>query len=307
LGRGAERSEARPRAVGRSTPLSVLLLLLACFLALPARAQTFPPFTGLVTDAANVLPADRKAALQAKLEALQQQTGHQLVVATLPDLGGRDLADYAYRLGRAWGVGLKDANNGILLLVAPNEPAGQRGPRIEVGPGLQPIVTDALSSVIIRTRMMPLIRTDLPGALDAGVDALAEQLRLPDAEARARADKAAREFDRTHRRRGGSDGFPIGGVIILGVIAFVVLGAMRGRQRGGQAWRGRGGGGDWPIWLWAASELMDRRGGGGWGDGGSGGGMFGGGGGGSDGSWGGGGFTGGGGGSFDGGGASGDW
>jgi uncharacterized protein len=284
--------------------LTALLLLLLAF-AGPAHAQSFPKFTGLVTDAANILPADRKAALEAKLEALQQQTNHQLVVATIPDLQGYDISDYGYRLGRAWGVGLKGADNGAILIVAPND----RKVRVEVGYGLEGVLTDAFSSVVINQQILPRFKAgDVPGGIEAGADAIAQQLSLPDDQAKAKAAAAAQAYNKTHRRAsGGNGGFPLGLVFWLVLVAAFVGLRWFGRGAGARtAYRSTGGGGsNWPIWLWAASEMMDhgRRHDGG------GGGFFGGGdsGGGSDGGWGGGGFTGGGGGSFGGGGASGSW
>lgn len=279
-------------------------LLLALALAFPAHAQSFPKFTGLVTDAANVLPADRRAALEAKLEALQRQTNHQLVVATIPDLQGYDIADYGYRLGRAWGVGLKGADNGAILIVAPKD----RKVRVEVGYGLEGQITDAFSSVVIQQDILPRFKAgDFPGGIEAGVDALSRQLRLPDDQAKAKAAEAAKTFNKGHAR-GGEGGFPLGLVFWLVLVA-AFLGLRWISRRGGQAYRGGtgsmgGGGSNWPVWLWAASEMMDHRGGRGGGGGFLGGGDAGGG---SDGSWGGGGFTGGGGGSFGGGGASGSW
>ena len=195
------------------------LALLLC-LSGAAQAQTFPKFTGLVVDDANVIPADRKAALEQKLEAFQQQTHRQLVVATIADVQGYPLEDYGYRLGRAWEVGLKDVNNGVILLIAPNNPAGQRGPRIEVGYGLEPVLTDALASIIIREKMMPALRTngDIPGALDAGADAIIQQLSLPDEDAKAAQAKAIAEFDRTHKAESRS-----GGSVPLGLIFWIIV------------------------------------------------------------------------------------
>lgn len=301
-----------PRSLARWLAALSLALALCCA---PATAQTFPKFAGLVVDDANVIPPDREAALAQKLEAFQQRTGRQLVVATIADLQGYPIEDYGYRLGRAWAVGLKDVNNGAILFIAPNNPAGQRGPRIEVGYGLEPVLTDALSSVIIRTKMMPLLRAsnDVPAALEAGTDAIIQQLSLPDEEAKAAQAAAIAEFDRTNQRRQGSSGggIPLGLIFWGFVAAFIFLSMRRGRGGGrkspwGTKRYGRSGGSNLPIWLWVASELASnagRGGGGGWG--GSGGSGWGGGG--SDGSWGGGGFTGGGGGGFGGGGASGDW
>ncbi|HVF92891.1 MAG TPA: TPM domain-containing protein [Sphingomonas sp.] len=270
-----------------------------------AAAQTFPAFTGLVVDAANVLSPEAEADLTAKLEALQRDTKRQVVVATIPDLQGYPIADYGYRLGRAWGVGLKDVDNGAILFIAPNEGTGQRGPRLEVGYGLEPVLTDALSSVIINTRMMPLLRAgDVSGAMVAGTDAIIAQLRASPDEAKARTDAAIAEFDKTHRRSpssaGGGGGFPMSLVFWFVILAFVVLPMLRRRGRG-RAYRGGGGSGALPIVLWSLANEIGRGAQGGGGSWGSGGGSGGGGG------WGGGGFSGGGGGSFGGGGASGDW
>lgn len=280
--------------------MRLLLALLLVLAGGTARAQTFPKFTGFVVDAANVLPPATEAALTAKLDALQKDTHRQLVVATIPDLQGYSLEDYGYRLGRDWGVGLRDANNGAILFVAPNEPAGHRGPRIEVGYGLEPVLTDAVASVVINSAMMPRLRSgDVPGAMTAGTDRLIEQLRASPDEAKARTDAAVTEFDRTHRRaRQGGGGVPIALIFWLVVLAFVVLPMLR---RGGRGRRYRGGGGNLPIVLWSIANGIGQSGGGssgrsGWGGGSSGGG-----------GWGGGGFSGGGGGSFGGGGASGGW
>ena len=278
-------------------------MLIVAFLsltALPATAQTFPKFTGLVVDAANVLPDATKADLTAKLQALQKDTSRQLVVATIPDLQGDPIDDYGYKLGRAWGVGLKGVNNGAILFIAPNEPAGHRGPRIEVGYGLEPILTDALSSVIINQQMIPKLQAkDVPGAMEAGTDAIIRQLRASPEEAKAQTDAAVAQFDKTHRRRGTDNGS--GGWFGL-VIWLIIMGVFVASRFGRGGHGSRFGGSGWPIFLWGSS-LGSGFGGGGGGS------SFGGGGssGGSDGGWGGGGFSGGGGGSFGGGGASGGW
>ena len=285
-----------------------ILLVLSLLVAGSAAAQTFPKFTGLVVDAANVLPPGTEADLTAKLEALQRDTKRQLVVATVPDTQGYPLEEYGYRLGRAWGVGLKDVNNGAILFVAPGNPAGQRGPRLEVGRGLEPVLTDAFSSEVTKGQMTPLLRAgNIGGAMTAGTDSIITQLRASPEEAKTRTDAAAAEFDRTHRRQtsGGGGGFPVS-LIFWGIILlFFVLPMFRRKSRAGP-WGRRydgGGGGAWPIVLWSIANEMSR------GSQGSGG-FFGGGGGGSSdsgGGWTDGGFSGGGGGDFGGGGASGDW
>lgn len=303
----------RLRANGRGWLAAALLCLLA--VTAPAAAQDFPKFTGLVVDAADVLPPATRAELTTKLEALQRDTNRQFVVATIPDLQGYSLDDYGYRLGRAWSVGLKGANNGVILFIAPNEPAGHRGPRIEVGRGLEPIVTDALASTIINTQMMPRLRDgDVPGAMVAGADAIVDQLRASPEEAQAKVDAAVAGFDRTHRRGGASSsggGFPWPVLLPIAIVLFFMFVGVGAGTRG-RRYKGRGGGdGVLPIVLWSIADEIARgahRSGGGdddhWGGWGGGGGGWGSGGGGG---WGGGGFTGGGGGSFGGGGASGGW
>lgn len=277
--------------------------------AAPAAAQTFPKFTGLVVDAANALSPETEAALTAKLEALQKDTRRQLVVATVPDTQGRPIEDYGYRLGRAWGVGLSDVDNGAILFVAPGNPAGQRGPRLEVGRGLESILTDAFAEGVTEGQMTPILRQsgDVDRAMTVGADAVIAQLRASPEEAKARVDAAAREFDRTHRRdrTGDSEGFPIALVFMGVMFLFFLLPLFRRRHRvgpWGRRYRGRDGfdAGDAAILLWTIGNAIGHSSrGGGWGGGGSGWG-------GSDGSWGG-GFTGGGGGDFGGGGASGSW
>ena len=281
----------------------IVLLWLALALAMaPAAAQTFPKFTGFVVDDANVLDPETEAALTAKLDSLQRDTKRQLVVATIADLQGYPLADYGYRLGRAWGVGLKEADNGAILFIAPNEPTGQRGPRLEVGYGLEPILTDAFASSVTMGQMSPMLRAgDIQGAMIAGTDSIIAQLRASPEEAQAKVDAAVAEFDARNKTSGrsssGGEGFPASLIFWGIVLLFVVLPLFGAGKRGrGRRYRGRGGdGGLLPVMLWSIASDVARGAGGDGGGGGWGGG------------WGGGGFSGGGGGSFGGGGASGGW
>jgi uncharacterized protein len=250
----------------------IALALTAFMLAgAPTRADpTFPPLTGRVVDDAHVLSAQTQADLTAKLAALEQKTGDQLVVVTLPSLQGYEIEDYGYQLGRAWGLGEKGKNNGAILIVAPTE----HKVRIEVGYGLEPVLTDAMSSVILQEQVLPKFRSnDVEGGVVAGTDAIIAQLGLDPAQAQANAQAAAQQ------PVGHPNPIP---VIFLLIFVFFVLRILFSIGR-------RGGGG-----LWALPFLF--MGGGGYrgGDFGGGGGGFGG------------GFSGGGG-SFGGGGASGGW
>ena len=111
-------------------------------------AANFPALTGRVVDTAHILSPVTIADLERKLADLEQKSGIQLVVATVPSLEGQEIEPYANELFRAWKLGEAKKNNGVLLLVAPKE---QRV-RIEVGYGLEGTLTDAVSSVIISQR-----------------------------------------------------------------------------------------------------------------------------------------------------------
>lgn len=266
----------------------VMTLCMALLIALPAAAQTFPALSGRVVDGANILSPETEARLTAQLAALETQSQRQLVVATVPDLQGYDVADYGYRLGRAWGIGDRERNDGVLLLIAPTE----RKMHIAVGYGLEPVLTDALSAQIIRDEITPKFRDgDFDGGISAGVAAIERQITLPPEEAAAIAAAAAREPESN-----GAD-FAFFVPVIFFFILFVVLSA----RRGGKRYRGKGRSGvdvgDLVVWGSVLADLASHsRGGGGGGFGGfsgGGGGGFG-------------GFSGGGG-SFGGGGASGGW
>ena len=263
------------------------LILFALLFAAPALAQTYPPLTGRVVDQANLLSPEQEAELTAKLEALQAATTRQLVVATIPSLEDRPIEDYGVGLARAWGIGQSEANNGVVLIVAPNE----RKMRIEVGYGLEGILTDALSSQIIRNDITPRFREgDYAGGISAGVDAIIAQLQAPPEAAEARARQAA---DAQKGRRGGGSILPL--IFWIVVLGFIIVFSIIRRGVGGKTYRGRrrrrG-----PVIIWGPGlgSGGSSSGGSSWGGGGS--------------SWGGGGggFSGGGG-SFGGGGASGGW
>jgi uncharacterized protein len=131
------------------------------------------PLAGRVTDAANILSREEESALTAKLQKLETATHHQMVVVTVPALGGRDIADYARELGNSWGIGRKGHDDGVLLVVAPHE----HKVRIAVGYGLENRLTQELCDQIIRTEILPRFRRgDLPGGIEAGTEALIDRL-----------------------------------------------------------------------------------------------------------------------------------
>lgn len=269
-----------------------LVALLLIGVITPATAQTFPPITGQVVDAAHVLNPAQIAALTAQSAEIEKATTRQFIVATIPDLQGYTIEDYGYRLGRAWKIGQQEANNGIILIVAPND----RKVRIEVGYGLEPIMTDALSSQIVRNTILPKFKAgDLPGGIIAGAAEIAEQMKLPLEAGEAR---AAAQVKKKPRSKSSSGDWVIA-IIIMVVIFAVVLPMAFGRSRGRRYRSNNVAGAVGEVILWSALNSLSNSGGrsSGWG---SGGGSDWGGGGGSD--WG-----GGGGGSFGGGGSSGSW
>jgi uncharacterized protein len=266
--------------------------LLALFaLGAPVSAQTFPKLTGRVVDDAHILNAEQVQDLTSKSAALEASKGAQLVVATVPSLQGYPIEDYGYRLGRAWGIGQKGKDNGVILLVAPNE----HKVRIEVGYGATPYLTDAMSGLIIREDITPRFKQgDMGGGIEAGADAIIKQMSLSPEDA-AKNIAAAQQAQQQRQHSGGN---PLPIFFWLMVFGFVALSHFR--RRYGRGYRTRGGGVSPWVALWALNSLSNRSRG--WGGGSSwgGGGGFGGGGGGF------GGFSGGGG-SFGGGGASGSW
>ena len=272
--------------------LAILLLFLP---ALALAAPKFPPLTGRVVDDAQILSTQAEAKLTAELAALEQKTGRQLVVVTLPTLQGYEIEDYGYQLLRTWAIGRKEQDDGAILIVAPNE----RKVRIEVGYGLEPVLTDALSSLIIQRRILPAFRTgNMEQGVVDGTEAIIAQLGLPPEEAQARASEAL-----TVTRADVQDGsIDLNGIIVSSI--FVIMGIIWilrvfGRRRSFASYRRDPEGWAWvlPLIVSGLRDVSRGGGGGGWSSGGGGGWSSGGGGG---------GFSGGGG-SGGGGGASGSW
>ena len=146
--------------------IAVACLALLCTIA-AAFALNFPALSGRVVDQANIVPADTRSAITSKLADVEQKSGIQLVVATVGSLEGQEIEPYANQLFRSWQLGEKAKNNGVLLLVAPNE----RRVRIEVGYGLEGTLTDALSKVIISNAITPRFKAgDFGGGIARGVD-----------------------------------------------------------------------------------------------------------------------------------------
>lgn len=146
------------------------LFILASFASLLLLGFTLPDApVGRVNDFADILSPQTEQTLEELLARYEAATTNQLVVVTVPSLGGESIERYSIRLAEKWKIGQKEKDNGIILLVAPQE----RRVRIEVGYGLEPVLTDATSALIIQRTILPAFKR---GDYDAGVQMGVEQL-----------------------------------------------------------------------------------------------------------------------------------
>src|SRR5262245_12153653 len=208
-----------PQGGGASWPSSLSLSAItkcafafACALILATAAlaePTFPPLTGRIVDEAGLLSSEDKRALEGELKALEEKSTDQLVIFTARSLQGYPIEDFGYRLGRFWQIGQKDKNNGVILIVAPND----RKVRIEVGRGLEPQLTDLMTKLIIENAVLPAFRrNDFAGGIKAGVRDIRDVM-LGDAE-------AVKE-----RARGGAKRSPSGNTspALIFLLFFIVM------------------------------------------------------------------------------------
>jgi uncharacterized protein len=185
-----------------------------------------------VVDQAGILRPEQVVDLKSKAEALYAQTGRAFAVATVKSLEGYPIEDYAYRLGRAWGLGQKGSNEGVLLLVAPTE----RKVWIATGYGAGGNMTDATSGIIVRETIIPHFKQNPPdygGGIEAGADAIIKQMSLsPD-----QAQKNAAAAQQAQKQRRSSGGGALPAIFWAMIIGFVVLSMFR--RAGGRRYRSR--------------------------------------------------------------------
>lgn len=247
----------------------VVLGLLLALTGTAGAGEDLPPFTQPVVDDADVVDAATEAQVGAELVDYEARSGNQIAVAVIDTTGRRSIEDYSIDLARAWGVGQKDKDNGILLVIANRD----RKLRIEVGRGLEGELTDLQSGRIIRERLVPLLkRGEVGEAVVQGTRAI--RTELGDTEVAALPPALGADERDT--------GTPARLLLPAALLGFGALSLLR-RRRGGRG--GHGGHGDAILWG-AALGALGGFGGHGDRDGG---------------------FGGGGGGGFGGGGASGDW
>ena len=269
------------------------LALLAAVIGAPAAAQDYPPRpAGPVYDGANVISPGEEQLLDARLRDYSRTTGRAIIVATVPSLDGKEVEPYARGLAEEWEIGGAESENGLLLLVAPND----RQMWISTARGLQERMTDIMAGRIYRDVIVPRFKAnDLSGGIVAGVDAIIEQLDMDPAQARA-----IEEAEAARRGNFAEEAAPAIAGVIFWIVMIVFFSVVFGRGARGRRFRGGGGVGSavGNVLLWTAVNAAMNSGRG------SGGGSWGGGGGGGGGGFGG---FGGGGGGFNGGGAGGGW
>lgn len=167
---------------------------------------TFPALTGRVVDSANILDATTTSALDAELAAHESATSNQIIVVTVPSLQGYDISEFGVRLASHWQIGTADDDNGIVLLIAPNE----RKVRIDVGYGLEGALPDALAGDIIRKRILPSFREDeYAQGVKNGVDSIIQAIQ------------GEYEFDPTSASRDGNN--KLGVLAPIGFMAIIFI------------------------------------------------------------------------------------
>lgn len=152
---------------------AVLALLVALVFPAAAFAADVPYLTGRVVDNAQILSPDARTRLAAVLKAHEEATSNQIVVLTVPTIQPEGIEEYATEVFNNWKLGQKGRNNGVLVVVVPQD----RRMRIEVGYGLEPMLTDAAAGAIIRDVMTPAFkRADYDAGIQNGAAAIIARL-----------------------------------------------------------------------------------------------------------------------------------
>ncbi|MCX6316633.1 MAG: TPM domain-containing protein [Bacteroidetes bacterium] len=216
-----------------------LLLILTLFFSTLASAQlekiikNKPNPPRLVNDYASALTAQQAEALEAKLVQYDKRTSNQITVVLVNELEGKSVEDAAMDIGRNWGVGNKDFNNGVVILAAIKD----RKITIQVGYGLEGAVPDLTAKTIIDSRIKPNFKA---GNYYRGIDESVDDI-IKAAEGRYTAPAGYGKKKK---------GLPIGTIIIIIIILIVIFGSSAGNgtyvSRGGwTGWTGGGGGSGW--------------------------------------------------------------
>jgi uncharacterized protein len=201
------------------TAVRYILLTAMLLAAMSASALTVPYLTGRVTDNAEILSASMRKSLTEQLKAHEARTGNQIAVLTVPSLEGESIEEYAVDVFKEWKLGQKGKDNGVLVIVAPND----RRMRIEVGYGLEGALPDSAAGSIIRNAMTPRFKSgDYDGGIEAGVGAIISTLedgKTPDVEEVAGSGKKTSLFSGIEE-----PDLPITERILFGAFIFGIIG-----------------------------------------------------------------------------------
>lgn len=257
------------------------MLFVAPFMAM-SQDDCFPARPDkLVLDQADILSPQQEQALESKLENFDRSNSVQVVVLTVTDLCGMDPAQFTYEVGEKWGVGQKEFDNGVVLMVKPTGGQGERHTFIATGYGVEGVLPDATCKLIVEEELIPHFKSDdMYGGIDAGVNVIMQIVAQ---------EYTAQEYGKKAAKRGKRSGW-FGLIVFIFIFAIFII----SRLSRARSYANTNNVGLWTA-LWLISST-NRSHGGGWSNFNSGGGSFGGG-----------GFGGFGGGSFGGGGAGGSW
>ena len=196
--------------------LSLLLLVTA---GSPVIAQDIPDPVGYVNDFAYLLSSDVVSSLNARLAALENDTSAEVAVVTIDSLNGDTIEEYAVQLFEHWGIGQKNQDNGILFLIAWDENANRFRYRIEVGYGLEGVVTDGRAGRILDNAVLPKTKAgDFDGGVEAGVISLENYIRGDSAPSVVEENPIQKAISSFH--------FPFWVLIVIGIISVYLLGFM---------------------------------------------------------------------------------
>ncbi|UWX58389.1 YgcG family protein [Chlorobaculum sp. MV4-Y] len=177
------------------TRVILLLLPIVLFVSSLLFGAEVPYLTGRVTDNAQLLSPEASRSLSESLKAHEQRTGNQIAVLTIPTLDGESIEDFAVRVFESWKLGQKEKDNGVLIVVVPND----RRMRIEVGYGLEGTLTDAMAGRIIQNVMTPKFKNgDFNGGITDGAKAVMQVLEgeaLPETAAKSESKQSSGFFE----------------------------------------------------------------------------------------------------------------
>ena len=222
-----------------------LLVLISSFLFIGCASGTLPEPKGFVNDFAGILSDKEEKSLEATLVQYEEQTSNEIAVVTVKSLGGKSVEDYTMALAEKWQVGKEGKDNGVIILVAQEE----KKIRIEVGYGLEPVLTDLTAKQIIDNEMTPRFKQDdFSGGIENATKAVMAVIA------------GTYEPGQLPEESGGWPLWLIILVVVIGIIILITILCALGIAGDG------GGGGIW------SSGSSDGGGGGGFGGGGFGGG-----------------------------------